>query len=230
MLRSVVMIGLAVVLFCPFAPAFEPTSAYTKQQIEGFTIYVHPSVKQHPKEAKAAFQELAEQLQKIKLVVPAKAYASLQKIPFWFEWEVKPRGAAEYHVSSNWLKEHDYNPEKVRCVEINNTRNFVLWSQRDQPWMVLHELAHSYHHTVLGEHHAGLAAAYKQAMERRLYDKVLDCRGNTRKAYAATNVSEYFAELSEAYFGRNDFQPFTRTELKTHDPVGYALVQEVWAK
>ena len=37
-----------------------------------------------------------------------------------------------------------------------------------------------------------------------------------------------FAELSEAYFGRNDFYPFTRKELEKHDPAGYRLMRETW--
>ena len=31
---------------------------------------------------------------------------------------------------------------------------------------------------------------------------------------------EYFAELSEAYFGTNDFYPFVRGELQTTRPAG----------
>ena len=46
--------------------------------------------------------------------------------------------------------------------------------------------------------------------------------------YALTNAKEYFAELSEAYFGRNDFYPFTRKELEKHDPAGYRLMRETW--
>lgn len=42
------------------------------------------------------------------------------------------------------------------------------------------------------------------------------------------NEKEYFAELTEAYFGKNDFYPFTRAELKTHDPKGYRMIEAVW--
>ena len=54
--------------------------------------------------------------------------------------------------------------------------------------------------------------------------------GGERKGYATTDRMEYFAELSEAYFGKNDFFPFTREELKTHDPEGFAVMNEVWEK
>jgi Mlc titration factor MtfA (ptsG expression regulator) len=94
--------------------------------------------------------------------------------------------------------------------------------------MLLHELAHAYHHLTLGETYAPLEAAYKQAMERKLYESVEFVGGGKRKAYAATNAAEYFAELSEAYFGKNDFAPFTRAELEKHDPVGFALMKKAW--
>ena len=52
--------------------------------------------------------------------------------------------------------------------------------------------------------------------------------GGKRKAYAKTNRAEYFAELTEAYFGKNDFYPFTRAELEKHDPVGFKLMKDAW--
>ena len=48
--------------------------------------------------------------------------------------------------------------------------------------------------------------------------------------YALNNDEEYFAETTEAYFGKNDFFPFERAELKEFDPTGYALMEEVWGE
>jgi hypothetical protein len=45
-----------------------------------------------------------------------------------------------------------------------------------------------------------------------------------------TNYKEYFAELTEAYFGKNDFFPFERADLKKYDPTGYKLMQDVWGQ
>jgi hypothetical protein len=225
------LIPVALLLFvAPRAGAFEPSENYKKREIQGFTVLVNPEVEKHPDEAKAAFEELEKQLKKVLAVVPQKPLATIKKVKFWIEWEIKKNGAAEFHVSKGWLKDNGYNPDKVGCVEINNIKNFVDWSKRDQPWMVLHELAHAYHHLSLGEKYAPLEAAYKQAMERKLYDSVVHVNGNKGKAYAATNMMEYFAELSEAYFGKNDFAPFTREELKKHDPVGYEMMKTAWGE
>ncbi len=209
--------------------AFEPNESYALREVRGFAVLVHSEVLKHPGAAKEAMAELDSQLKQVCAAVPENHLAALKKIRIWIEWEAKKNGAAEFHVSSGWLKDNGYNPDKLRAVEINNTRNFVKWSRRDQPWMVLHELAHAYHFTVLGSRYARLRAAYEQAKDRKLYDAVARAgRKDKVKAYAMTNPAEYFAELSESYFGKNDFFPFTRDELKRHDPVGFDLMEAAW--
>ena len=187
-------------------------------------------MKKHEKEAEALFAELDAQLAALVEVVPDGPLEKLRKSRFWVEWRAKKDGAMEYHRSAGWLKDNGYNPDKLGDVEINNAKNAVSWSKATQPWMVLHELAHAYHFRALGEGHEGIEAAYKQAMDRKLYDAVKHVGGGTEKAYAATNSGEYFAELSEAYFGTNDFFPFARGELAKHDPVGFKLMKDVWGE
>ena len=72
--------------------------------------------------------------------------------------------------------------------------------------------------------------AWKNAMKLGLYRKVKNDRGKTvKKAYAAVNQLEYFAELSCMYFVGCDYQPFDRKELQRYDPVGYAMIEKMWA-
>jgi hypothetical protein len=50
-----------------------------------------------------------------------------------------------------------------------------------------------------------------------------------RKAYAAENQLEYFAELSAAYLDSSTrHYPFSRDQLQTHDPAGFALMESFW--
>jgi hypothetical protein len=106
-------------------------------------------------------------------------------------------------------------------------RNFIDW-QADQPFMVLHELAHAYEDLYLSEMQSKIVAAYESAAASGKYEKVLDVRGARRRHYAMNNKTEYFAELTESYFGKNDFYPFTREELKEFDPTGFKLMREAW--
>ena len=70
--------------------------------------------------------------------------------------------------------------------------------------------------------------AFEQAVKAKSYESVLYFNGRTTRHYALNNDQEYFAELTEAYFGANDFYPFVRVELKQHDPVGYKMIRDTW--
>ena len=116
-------------------------------------------------------------------------------------------------------------------IELANARNFLNWTL-EQPWMILHELSHAYHHKFLsgGFENSQVKAAYQSAMDAKRYDSVLKIGNTEEKAYATTNPQEYFAEATEAFFGTNDFYPFVRSELKRHDPGGYELVKKLWGE
>ena len=86
------------------------------------------------------------------------------------------------------------------------------------------------HDQVLGFDYDSVVKAWKQAMEEKLYDKVLLFNGRYVKHYATTNHKEYFAESTEAYFYRNDFYPFVRAELKEHDPRLHEVLEKIWGK
>jgi Mlc titration factor MtfA (ptsG expression regulator) len=103
------------------------------------------------------------------------------------------------------------------------------------PNFALHELAHAYHHRVLkgGFDNAEIKAVYEHAKAAGKYERVERWYGNGRpntfeRAYAMTDPMEYFAESTEAFFSRNDFFPFTRDQLKQHDPEMYAALIKLW--
>jgi hypothetical protein len=49
-----------------------------------------------------------------------------------------------------------------------------------------------------------------------------------REHYALTNQKEFFAEMTESYFGSNDFYPFVAGELKQAEPEIFELLAEIW--
>lgn len=207
---------------------YHSQSAYQEQSIHGFTVLVSPQVLAQARAAADVRAELARQFGVVVEVVPPPAVSALRKVRTWVEWSRRPDAGAEFHVSRTWLEKNGYNPAKSGGIEISNSLNFVSWSRAEQPCMVLHELAHAYHFLVLGERHPEIAAAYRQAVERRSYESVDFAGGGKRRAYALVDEKEYFAELSEAYFCRNDYYPFTRADLQRHDPLGYELLRRLW--
>jgi hypothetical protein len=210
-------------------PTFTPTRAYVRKKIRGFTVLVHPDVMRDGNAASQAFGELEFQLDKIAAALPEQLLAKLREARIWVEWRQREDAASQFHIARAWLLEHGYNPDKAGDVEICDVRNWVAWSRQDQPFSLLHELAHAYQFRVLGERAELIDLAYAHAMAAGLYNAVPYVHGGLRKAHAAMNAAEYFAELTEAYFGLNDYYPFTRADLRQGDPLGYLMVEQLWS-
>jgi hypothetical protein len=208
---------------------YDPIEKYAEQKLEGWKVLVNKDLlaKEHDALRGKVIKLLGSHLYNVTRVVPAPALGKLQKIPIWVERFERHHPCMCYHVSPGWLRSHDMNPLKAGAVEIANARNFLTWTHQ-QPWMVLHELAHGYHHQVLGFDNAEVKACYDQAVAAKSYESVLHWDGRKVRHYALTNDKEYFAEATEAYFGTNDFYPFVRAELKKHDPRGYELLEKLW--
>ena len=234
--RLVRLAALGLLALAPSGKAiaadFEPTDRYEVRQVEGWSVLVNKGLlADRPELADRTLTLLKDQLYQITRIVPAESVEALKKVRIWVEEDEPHHACMAYHPDAGWLREHGMNPEKARCVELANARNFLTWTE-DQPWMVLHELAHAYHDQALegGFENAEVRAAYDKAMAAKLYDSVLQIRGKDEKAYATTNPMEYFAEASEAFLGTNDFYPFVRAELRRHDPEMYSLLKKLWHK
>lgn len=217
---------------CLLAVMCCPPSGHETRSVAGWQVHV--STKLLGPEGPAttrALELLNIQLEEVVRVVPKAVAARLQQVPLWFSPEYPGvRPTVEYHPNRQWLCDHGRNPAMARAVEFTNIRLFEKETRR-MPFFAFHELAHAYHDQVLGFDHAQVRAAYEAAKKSGRYDKVKRWTGEKiteECAYAMSNAKEYFAESSEAYFGRNDFYPFTRAELKEHDPQMYDLLGRLW--
>lgn len=204
--------------------------------IEGWTVQINVKLFDEDKPfLEPALVLLTDQLKTIKRVVPGAAVKKLQRVTLWFSIEYPDvRPTAEYHPGAEWLSHHGRDPVMAHGVEFTNVRTFASEVKR-MPMFVLHELAHSYHDQVLGFNNPQIQTAYEHAKVGGKYDSVQRWLGTKfadkpEKAYAMTNAQEYFAEGTEAYFGRNDFFPFDRKELLETDPELFGILKEVWAK
>ena len=186
-------------------------------------------LRRRPGLAEETLTLLRYQLYQVVRRLPRVAVGKLRKVRIWVEENEPNTPCMAYHPDVAWLREHGVNPDKQKCVELANARKFLDWTL-EQPWMVLHELSHAYHHQFLrdGFDNPLVKAAYDRAMKSKIYAKVLRIGGREEKAYAASNPMEYFAEATEAFFGTNDFYPFVRAELRKHDPAAYDLLAKQW--
>jgi len=206
---------------------YDPPSAYRERSIHGWRVLVNEKLLAETNLCASTLQLLDAQLAQITNAIPARPLAKLRQIPIWVERSSTQFPCMCYHESEAWLRTHGVNPDKTGGVELANPETFLKWT-KEQPWMVLHELAHGYHQRFLGEHHPGIEQCYQQAKAAGKYDSVLRYNGNHERHYAMNNAKEYFAEATEAFFGRNDFQPFTRDELKAFDPAMSEMIRRVW--
>ncbi len=205
------------------------------REIEGWNLHISRELLEKQGEATAKALELTQaQLQEIVRVVPKAAVEELRKVPLYFSPEYPGTGAsAEYHPGAGWLAENGRDPAMAKAVEFANVRVFEEDTKR-MPNFVLHELSHGYHDRVLpgGYDNPEIKAIYAKAKAAGTYDRVerRDADGTARmdQAYAITHPAEYFAEATEAYFSRNDFFPYTRDQLKQHDPALFELLGKLW--
>lgn len=209
-------------------PAYEPISAYELRTIEGWSVRVHTKLLGEQKDLGArVLEHLRVKLHDVNFAIPAPARKKLRGVVIWMEAHNPKVPGGCYHPSRRWLENNGYNPEKEKAIEFGMPENFLAWS-RTQPSMVLHELAHAYHHLVVGHGNPKVKAAFRRMAEGKGYESVRYADGKTKRAYALNNDQEYFAETSEAFFATNDFFPFVRGELIAHDPEMFRLLKALW--
>ncbi len=233
---ALILVGLfrsdSTALDDPPQKPFDPTENYQIRKVEGWTVLVNRGLlEDRPELADRALTLLKFQLYQVTRRLPPASVDKLKKVKIWLEENEPHHPCMVYHPDSGWLKGHGMNPDKANCVEISNARNFLAWTF-DQPWMVLHELAHGYHDQSLekGFGNPEIKTAFENAMRTGKYKSVLRISGKEERSYAKSNPQEYFAEATEAYFGTNDYYPFVRAELKEYDPELFKLLETLWSE
>lgn len=209
------------------AVRFDPV----QRDVEGWTVHVDPALLdgEHAESGGRALRMLADHLHRLTILMPEDRLREVRTLEIWIEHEHPSLSAMQYHPSRAWLEEHGHDPRLTKKVHIPRARHLVERHQLlKHPMVVLHELAHAYHDQFLGFEHPRIIKAFEAAEEAGGYEQTLLFTGETVRHYGLTNHKEYFAESTEAYFGRNDFYPFVRAELQQHDPEMHDLLVEIW--
>lgn len=213
----------------------KPTFAYEDRELRGWKAHVRVELltPENKPITEKGLVLITKQLEEIERIVPPKAVAELKKVPLWFSpWTPGKTGRAAYHPAAKWLQDNGRDPAMAKGIEFTNV-NILDKEVLRMPLLTLHELAHAYHHQVLGLDNAEVKACWQRAVANGSYDHVSrrDWKGKVTenvKAYAMTNEREFFAETTEAYFGTNDFFPYNRAELEKHDPETVKVLRKVW--
>ncbi len=230
---SVAKLVVVLLLMLGFRSAAAADLEYTDETIEGWTIRLAPSMLEakHAEVLTKTRQMLGHALFDIKQQLASDRIKDLQTVVIVVEADNARLSNMQYHPSKEWLRANGHDVRVARCVHIPVASHYINpRHHRTQPWCVMHELAHAYHDQFLSFDHPEVIEVFKKARDAKLYEDVRFINGGTRKHYALTDHKEYFAELSESYLGTNDFFPFVRGELQSHDPAAYALLQKIWGK
>ena len=215
---------LALLALAATAVAYEPTSHYTIQTIEGWKVYVNNALlgnAEHAEVGAKALKKLQADLAAVKTLVPDRPLKELLKVPIWLEVDTTngPHGrtpAFHYHPGADWLKKMDFHPDKHQCVEFSRAAAYAGRPSREAG-VVLHELAHAYHDRVLGFDDPEILAAYKRAVAGTAYPA---------RDWARSNHKEFFCAVTQRYFGPQE----QRDELKERDPDVAKLLNRIWGE
>ena len=203
----------------------------SEQRLEGFRILVDDCLLpggEHADLGREALEFLRGKLTDIRIVMPADRLARIREVTIVLDRSCGDLGAMQYHPSGDWLAGHGYPRELARCVHLPQAADLATRRNvAEQPWVVLHELAHAYHDQVLGFEEPRVVAAWEAFKAAGVGDATLRFDGARSRHYALTDQKEFFAEMTEAFFGSNDFAPFNRAELKTGFPDLDALLEEI---
>lgn len=208
----------------------KPTS-HSVRKLEGWTIRLDDRLLQAPNDVlgSRALRFLENKLADIKEIVPKDRLKRLQSVTIVLDLTHGKLRPMQYHPSAGWLRANGYSTELAKCVHIPRAADLPTKRNiNEQPWVILHELAHAYHDQVLGFDEPRIKEAYERYKKSGRGEKTLRFDGRRVRHYALTNHKEFFAEMTESYFGVNDFFPFNRAELKEAEPETYALLHDIW--
>jgi hypothetical protein len=225
-------LGLCMGAAAAEAPPEAPKPASrTERMIEGWKVRIDDRLLQpeHKALGTRILKSLEHRLADIKAVVRPLRLAQLQGFTIVLDMTHGKMVPMQYHPEAEWLEENGYAADLARCVHIPVADRLLEARQINvQPWCVLHELAHAYHDQVLGFDEARVRAAYTKFKASGHGDAALLITGERVRHYGLTDHKEFFAEMTEAYFGTNDFFPFNRGELMTAEPEIYELMKTLW--
>ncbi len=220
-------------LFLDAADATKPSlpTSYQSRQIRGWTVRIDDRLTATDKTEllSDAVQFLEYKLRDIERVVPKESLAKLKSVSIVLDLNHGELTSMQYHPNPGWLAEHGYSKELAKCVHIPRAADLATKrNTNEQPWVILHELAHAYHDQYLDFDNAEVMKTFVRYKESQRGEKTLLFDGKRVKHYGLTNQKEFFAEMTESYFGVNDFFPFTRAELKESEPEIDAMLSKMW--
>ena len=213
------------------------------QTIAGFQVLFSPALLRDEASSVRAHQFMRDQLDAVTRFVPPAALQQLRRVRLWLDLDASgsSRALAFYKSPPSIFTasrgdrptEHNFgyggfHGAMFLGIVFPNIVDAIAISGVSRAMIVLHELAHAYHHQMLGMWNPDVKQTYEAAKPR--VSTAMCHSGMAMYApvgYAMSNEREYFSGLTEAYFRRNAQNSFDANELKSYDD-GFRLVERAW--
>lgn len=212
-----------------------PPRRYETNRIGVFPLLIEKQLRdEDPALTEMAVHRLQEQVAEIKSMLPAKTWDCFKRIKLFVMYGEDSDDGGRDNGLEYFQKTapdyHDYlDPRMASSILIYSATNYVWLPKPRALKALMHEFAHAYHLEQWPEAHVEIFEAWRNATHRKLYLNVRDENGTVLpQGYAAQNHLEYFAELSTIYFVGGCYEPFKRETLKTKDPKGHTLIENLW--
>ncbi|MBW8041182.1 MAG: zinc-dependent peptidase [Planctomycetes bacterium] len=207
--------------------SFIPTEKYYKTDIKGWTVYVSPLLRRLRAYSQKILDLLEYKLYLIDLYMPVSSLEKLKTTPVWLELENNAVPYIAYHHCENTLKAKGLNPDKLNAIEIGSSGNFARW-QEFQKFILLRYLAYACYDKYLPDQQKQIDSAYANTLKSGKYTSVLRFDGRKVRHPALNSAREYFATMTESYYGLSGHYPFIQFELRQYDPNTCDLMSKLW--
>ena len=204
-----------------------PTDKYHKTEIKGWTVYVCPRLRELRGYSRQMTKLLDYKLHLINIYLPDSSLDKLKAIPIWLELESDAVPYVAYHNSKDALKAKGLNPDKVGAIEIGSCGNFAAW-QEFQKFLLLRYMAYAHFDKYLSDDKNLIDSARGKALKVGKYASVLRFDGKKVRHPALGSAKEYFARMTESYYGLSDHYPFIQFELRQYDSEVCDLLTKLW--
>lgn len=211
-------------------------------ETSGLQLYFSPAARSSGHYL-SALSKIESCMELVNTKFPQAIAENLKKQPILVNQITDATDVVVYHPSSE-------SSPMAGCIEIRNMSKFLAQAELRQPTMLLNYMARQYLDKYATESFKStLATTYAAAIASPMgrfennkgkalnkYDSVyVLTQGTIVKinrwrvvAPAKASKEDYFAELTEAYWGANDHYPFDYFELQRYDEAGFALMESFW--
>ncbi len=192
---------------------FKATRVYGRRAINGWQVLVDPVLGRRRGYGNEILRLLEAKLHLVERYMPTHTVEKMRSIPIWLEENDAAVPYIAAHTTTESLTRAGLNPEKFGSVEIGQTDRFFQW-QALQPFAILNVLARVTYHRLSSEEKQLVSEAWQETVKGGHLDNVLRFDGRQTRHPALRDAESFFAEMTVAYYGRNDHYPFVQFETK----------------